>query len=326
MNVAVIVLNWNRPDDTLACVQSLRTQSHAACEILVVDNGSTDGSVARFRAEIPDIGLLPNPRNLGFAEGNNAGIRRALAGGADAVLLLNNDTVADPLLVQTLAEAAAADPRAGFLGARIFYHEAPTRIWMGKPVWDAARCRFEHVGLNEDEAAGAPAAPSAAAYACGCAVLVPRRTIEDVGLMDPRFFCYYEEIDWCFRGAARGWESLYVPAARVWHKVPLTPGGRQSPLVRYYRTRNSLLWAERHLTGAQRWRVFTNMAAGTFEHLGWQEAGLRAQAQRVYWNLLTVQRDPLMRAWRRGVRDYLGRRFGEAPTAVTRLAAARPQA
>lgn len=320
MNVTIIVLNWNRPDDTLACVKSLRPQRHSPCEILVVDNGSTDKSVSRFQAEIPDIRLLLNPRNLGFAEGNNAGIRQALEGGAEAVLLLNNDTVADPLLVQALVDAAATHPRVGFLGARVLYHEAPRRIWMGKPVWDVRTCRFEHVGLKEDEAAGAPEAPSAAAYACGCAVLVPRRTIEEVGLMDPRFFCYYEEIDWCFRGAARGWESLYVPAARVWHKVPLTPGGRQSPLVCYYRARNSLLWAERHLTGTQRWRMFTNMAAGTFDRLGWQEAGLRAQAQRMYWNLLTVHRDPLMRAWRRGVLDYLCRRFGEAPDAVKRLA------
>ena len=319
-SVTIIVLNWNRPEDTLACVASLRAMRGPAFDLLLVDNGSTDQSAARLRAALPDVPLIANATNLGFAEGNNVGIRQALAHGAAHVLLLNNDTVVDPGMLEGLLAAAKAHPRAGFLGAKIFYHAAPERIWMGRPDWDPQTCRFTHAGLNAPDASAGLDTVAPAAYACGCAMLVRAETIAQIGLMDPRFFCYYEEVDWCFRGARQNWHSLYVPAAKVWHKVSASSaGGKQSPVVRYFRTRNSLLWASRNLAPAQRRRVFRNMAAETFDGLGWQEQGAAARMQRAYWNLLTIQRDPLMRAWRRGVLDYLLGRFGDAPPAVKRL-------
>lgn len=317
--VSVIVLNWNRADDTVACVHSLRSLRYPAREIIVVDNGSTAQCRDQIREALPDVRLLENGANLGFAEGNNVGIRDAVARGAQAVLLLNNDTTVDPDLLTALTKAAEAEPSAGFLGARIFYHSEPTRIWMGKPVWDPIHCRFVHEELNTLADPLHPPGVSEAAYACGCALMVTRRALDSVGLMDPRFFCYFEEVDWCFRGARQGIKSLYVPAAIVWHKVSATSGGNLSPLIRYYRARNCMLWAERNLLPWQRWRVFHNLIASTFGGLGWQEARVNDRLQRVYWNFLTICRDPGMRACRRGLWDYFCRRFGDAPASVKRM-------
>lgn len=320
-SVAIIVLNWNRADDTLACVASLRALRYDNFLIVVVDNGSDAACVNKLRTALPDVTLLTNSTNLGFAEGNNIGIRHALTKGVQFVLLLNNDTIVDPNLLTALTAAAGANPQAGFLGARIYYHADPARIWMGNPVWDAAACRFHHAGLNQLDA-GNTEAPAAASYVCGCAMLVTRAAIETAGLMDARFFCYFEEVDWCFRGARQGFTSLYVPAAKVWHKVSVSSGGKQSPIIRYFRARNSLLWAERHLSARQRWRVFHNSAGDALGHMGWDGHTTRARAQRAYWNLLTFHRDPMLKAWRRGVLDYLGRRFGDAPAAVKQPARA----
>ena len=119
---------------------------------MLVDNGSRDDSVPRLRAAFPQVRLLPQGRNLGFTGGNNVGIRDELARRAEYILLLNNDTVVATDTIIALEEAARAAPKAGFLGAKIFYHAEPSRIWMGKPVWDPRACRFEHVGLNQEDA------------------------------------------------------------------------------------------------------------------------------------------------------------------------------
>ncbi len=310
----IIILNWNRAADTIACVRSVLALRGGAFDILLIDNGSTDQSAERLRAMFPEIPLIVNAHNLGFAEGNNVGIRRALEGGATQVLLLNNDTVVDPGMLEALRDAARANPEAGFLGAKISYHDDPTRLWMGKPVWDARACQFSYLGANLPDAEAGLEAVSESAYACGCALMVTRAAIEQVGLMDPRFFCYFEEVDWCFRGAAAGFKSIYVPAARLWHKVSASSaGGRESPVVCYYRTRNRLLWAQRHLSRQQRLRLFLQDARVAHARFGWREQGLMNRVRRAYWNLLTWHRDPLLRAWRCGVWDYVRRRFGPAP-------------
>ena len=113
--VTVVVLNWNNLPDTIECLESLRAVTYPALRLLVVDNGSTDGSEAALRARFPGLELLQTGENLGFAGGNNAGIRRALEGGADHVLLLNNDTTVDPGFVTAMVDAARANPRAGLL-------------------------------------------------------------------------------------------------------------------------------------------------------------------------------------------------------------------
>jgi len=125
----IIVLNWNGKEDTLACLRSLRALEGESHEILVVDNGSSDGSEAAVRAAHPALAILQTGANLGFAGGNNAGIRWALERGARFVLLLNNDTVVEPDFLRHMLERAKRGAKTGVVGASIAYYDTPERLW-----------------------------------------------------------------------------------------------------------------------------------------------------------------------------------------------------
>jgi GT2 family glycosyltransferase len=314
--VFVITLNWNNASDTIECVDSLKHADIAACDIIVVDNGSRDGSAETVRHAHPDVSLLEMSRNLGFAEGNNVGIQHALEKGADFVLLLNNDTIVDPGLIPAFLDAWQNLPSPGFLGARIYYHGDRDRIWLGMPHWNTATFQFDFEGFDEVDDGRFGSEPTEVSYACGCALFVGANVIRDIGPMDPRFFCYFEEVDWCFRGREKGFSSHVVPGAKVWHKVSVSSGGKASPAIRYYRTRNALLFARKHFPLGTRLAIFHHSANNALGHMGWKEDHPGDMLKRVYWNLLTFKRHPLIKAWRWGLRDYLLGRFGPCPEAL----------
>ena len=125
--VSIIVLNWNGKHDTVECLESLSHISYPNYEVIVVDNGSTDGSVEQFKARYPEITVIENQDNLGFAEGNNVGIRAALQEDTEYVLLLNNDTIVDPRFLDELINVAEREPRVGFAGPKIYYYDGNGR-------------------------------------------------------------------------------------------------------------------------------------------------------------------------------------------------------
>jgi GT2 family glycosyltransferase len=134
----LIVLSWNGREDTLACLRSLRGLQGADTRVVVVDNGSTDGSVEAVREQHPEVDVVENGRNLGFSGGNNAGIRHALEHGAAWVVLVNNDAILAPDAVERLRAAATARPRAGMLAGKLFFDEPPARIWFAGQRFSAA--------------------------------------------------------------------------------------------------------------------------------------------------------------------------------------------
>src|SRR5688572_19863302 len=147
--VVVVVLNWNGGDDTLECLASLRHLRYTNVHTIVVDNGSSDESVANIGTAFPEIPLIQTGVNLGYAGGNNVGIRAALATGAEYVLLLNNDTVVDPDCVDAFVEAARAHPEGALFGAKIYYHQEPDCIWYAGARWAPEISQFFHVGNGE---------------------------------------------------------------------------------------------------------------------------------------------------------------------------------
>jgi GT2 family glycosyltransferase len=318
-HISIIVVNWNNASDTIACIASLHDVQYSAFDIIVVDNGSQDGSADKIQAAAEDITLIRNERNLGFAVGNNIGIQCALKNGADAVLLLNNDTTVDPEILTAFVSAQETHPEAGFLTAKIYYFDDPNRIWMGQPRWNKSLCAFEHDGLDALDDRSRFDSIAEVSYACGCALFATADTLTRVGLMEPKFFCYFEEADWCFRAAREGLKSYFVPGAKVWHKVSATSGGKQAPIVRYFRTRNRLLFAQRNLLGRECSTFMRRVRSEAFREMGWREKGLIATLQRAYWNLRSLSTDPQRSAWARGVRDFRFRRFGDAPDKIKRL-------
>ncbi len=253
--VAVVVLNWNGLEDTAECLASVDQVSYPDLLRIVVDNGSTDGSVDELAARFPDWMLLRNPRNLGYAEGNNVGIRHALSNGADYVMLLNNDTRIDREAVTRLVGVAENEPSIGVLGPRIYHWDQPDLIWCDGGTVDPVTVEPRHAGLLQRDA-DRGSTVVATEYVSGCALMARASVLQQVGMLDEDYFLVFEEVDLCARVRARGFSAVVVPDARVWHKVSVSFGGGESQTYLYYFHRNNLLYVHKRLRGFQRWRGY----------------------------------------------------------------------
>jgi GT2 family glycosyltransferase len=249
MSVAAVVVSWNGRDDTLDALESLR-----GIDTVVVDNGSVDGSADAIAERFPEVELIRAGVNLGFAGGNNAGIRRALDRGADWVLLVNNDATVEPGIVEALAAAAESRPDAGVLACKVLFADSD-RLWYAGAGFNP------YLGRSRHERFGKPDEPGTlrdTVRATGAGMAVSRAAIEKAGLLDEEFFLYAEDLEWCLRIKAAGFAVVYVPEARVRHRVTAASGGAGSPTASYYEARNVLAVVERHrplprgLTGARR--------------------------------------------------------------------------
>jgi len=250
--VTIIVLNWNGLNDTLDCLESLDQLDYQSYEAVVVDNGSGDGSVPVIREQFPGVTIIENGENLGYTGGNNVGLRYAMIQGADYALLLNNDTVVDPAFLRILMDTAEAESSVGIAGPTIYYHERPDVIWSAGGAIDWQRGSTRMVGLDERDEGQFGQEPREVDFVTGCALLVKRAVLERVGLLDERFFAYYEETEWCVRASQAGFKIMHVPLAYIWHKIsPATQG--DSPLVHYYMTRNRLLFLRASGAGLRAW-------------------------------------------------------------------------
>ena len=252
--VFIIILNWNGYKDTAECLQSLCRLSYPSYEVIVADNDSADGSVSRLKEKFKDIIFLENKENLGFAGGNNVGFQYALRYGADYVLLLNNDTIVDPNLLDILVKVGEADKRIGVIGPKIYCYPDSSRLWGVGGEIDMKHGKTYHTGYHEVER-GQWDRMRDVDYVSGCAMMIKREVLEKVGLLDERFFLYYEETDFCMRARESGFRIVYMPDAKIWHKVSNTVGSINGPVYTYYMTRNRLLFMRMYMDESQ-WRRF----------------------------------------------------------------------
>jgi GT2 family glycosyltransferase len=265
--VTIIILNWNGLNDTLDCLRSLGQLDYLGHETVVVDNGSTDGSVATIRETFPTVHVVENSENLGYTGGNNVGLRYALAKGTDYALLLNNDTQVAPDFLRRLVGVAEADPLTGMAGPTIYYHERPEVIWSVGGDIDWRRGRTLAPGRDECDVGQFGEEPREVDFVSGCALLVKRAVLDRVGLLDERFFAYYEEAEWCVRARRAGFSIVHVPTTHVWHKIE--PEARSdSLLVHYYMTRNRLLFLKLAGAGLGAW-FYTLLAEYLRTLLSW---------------------------------------------------------
>lgn len=243
--VFVVILNWNGKDDTIECLKSVSKINYSNYEVIVVDNASGDGSVATIRRVFPAVTLIENKSNLGFAAGNNVGIRYALDKGADFILLLNNDTTVDADLLNELVAAYGTIPVAAFLGGKIFFYDKPDIIqYYGGRYSESHILEGHHNGEGEKDD-GRFNDVIESEYITGCAIFAHRSLLENIGLLDERFFVYWEDGDWCLRAKSAGFKNYVIPGAKLWHKVSRSTGGG-SPISTFYVTRNRILFAKKH--------------------------------------------------------------------------------
>jgi len=246
--VSIIVLNWNGRSDTLECLQSLRSVDYVRYDIIVVDNGSEDGSVGAIVRRFPEVKVIETGKNLGYAGGNNVGLNYVLNSDAEFVLLLNNDTIVDSNLVSHLVAAARDHADAAFFSPKIYFYSEPTKIWFAGGKWVEAKARFFHSGYGLEDTNNQFNAIADIDFVCGCALLARTSVIRQIGLLDERFFLVFEDVDWSYRARAAGFRLIFVPEAVLWHKVSRSFGGKTSPVISYFHTRNRLLWGKKHLS------------------------------------------------------------------------------
>ncbi len=259
--VAVIVLNWRGLVDTLQCCASLAGATYRGMRVYVVENGSGDDSAEVLSREFPQFTHIANVENLGFTGGNNAAMDRALADGAEYVLLLNNDTEVAADFVSQMVAAADADPTIGVVGARIYYHSRPDELWYGGGRidlggWPIAR----HV--DEGKRDTGEASGGETDFVTGCCMLLRAEMVRQVGMLDAAYGYYDEDVDLCLRAKAAGWRVWYEPRAKLWHKVSRSTA-RVGEAVLYYGWRNQVVLARRNMD---------RIAARRVARVCWREA------------------------------------------------------
>jgi GT2 family glycosyltransferase len=225
--VSTIVLNWNNFGDTSSCLSSLQLLNYSNNSVLLIDNGSSDDSAARLRAEYPGAHILETGRNLGFAGGCNFGIRQALMEGADYVWLLNNDTTVDREALRTLVEKATTDSRVAAVGSAVYFMDDPQRI----QVWGGGYIDFV-LGRSRHFLRRVPDAKIE--FLTGASMLISRQAIEAIGLFDEGFFMYWEDADYCFRLRRAGWQLAVAAESKVWHKGSTFVGQGSVNSYRYF--------------------------------------------------------------------------------------------
>jgi hypothetical protein len=303
--VGIILLNWNSWQDTIGCVQSVRKLRYPNYRLYIVDNASSDGSEHHLRQFDSSLTIIQSGANLGWAGGNNVGIRAALADGCRHVYLLNSDARVEEDTLSTLIDSASLTGAAA-LGSMVVSESDSQWVEFAGSVIDARTHHPRHVYCERAKfAENSKPAPTAAVK--GCAMLLTGEGLDAVGLLPEDYFLNYEETDWCYRAVARGLVNYFVPESVVHHRGAASFGGIQSPLYRYFITRNRLLFAHRCLDPQGRrfaWRI-------TF----WEFKNvlfLRAGSKRIPLR----HRLLMARAVWLGLRDYCLARLGDCPASV----------
>ncbi len=216
-SVSIIVVNWNGRHHLQLCLSSIFAQTYPNFEIILVDNGSTDGSQALVREQFPDVRLIALRENVGFARGNNVGIS---ASTADYIATINNDTKVDPNWLTALVETAEANPQVGMCAAKLLFWDRPDIINSAGICLDRAGIAWDRLGGQPDTPAQINPIPVFGAS--GGAALYRRTMLNEIGLFDEDFFAYLEDVDLAWRAQLAGWDCLYVDTAVILHRHSAT--------------------------------------------------------------------------------------------------------
>ncbi len=246
--VYVVVLTWNQRETTLECLESLTQMVYPRFRIVVVDNGSTDGTTEAIQSRFPGVEVIINERNLGYPGGCNVGLRYALSQGAEYIFAINNDVSVDPLILNELVCEAAPD--VGILAPKIYFASDPQKIWSVGGCRDRLTFEMKCRGDGERDQ-GQWSEVIERDYLIGCAHLFSAPVLRDIGLLDAGYFLYYDDLDICIRARQAGYRLLMVPQARMWHKIADSSGGVGTPRERYYMARSNVRFLRKHVRSWQ---------------------------------------------------------------------------
>jgi hypothetical protein len=278
--VAVVVLDWNGGDDTLACIDSVCASRWQPLDVWLVDNASRQPVLDQVVRQHPDVRTIVNPSNLGYAGGNNVGIRAALAAGAEWVLVLNNDARLEPTAIAELMAVARSDPRIAAVGAKILRLEEPERLWMAWGEVDYRQSLVRLIGEGAPDDGRFSGSPCDVAWVSGCAILLSRPALDAIGPFDEDYFAYHEEVDWCATAREHGLRIVFAPRAVVLHRGQASSGGSTFVSRRQYLTaRNMVRFVRKHGSLAERLRFA--LLFGAMLPLSWLKRRLRGEHEGV---------------------------------------------
>ncbi len=239
--VAAAVVNWKRAADTLDCLATLSEHSPFPLDLVVVDNGSGDGSAEKIAERFPQARLIALERNEGYVVGINTAITEALKGDPEFILVMNNDAVSTPGYLEPLLDVMDRRPSCGIAGSKILYHDSG-RVWFGGGTYNRWLGYTKHEHMDEEDAADTERRVD---YITGCTALVRAEVFRRIGLFDEDFTMYFEDLDLCLRADAAGYESWYVPSSVTRHKVSASAGvagtNVLTPMRAFHYARNALL-------------------------------------------------------------------------------------
>lgn len=265
--VGIALLNWNQYDDTALCLSSLRESLFRPAIVLVYDNGSTDGSADRLKAEFPEIELVVAGRNYGFSEGNNRAAKILLDAGMDLVWVLNNDTQVPPDCLGALVHTLQEDLGIGAVSAKIWFLDAAKPLCYAGAICHPWTFEVTWRGMREPDS-GQYDIPEDTGVLSGCCMLIRAEVLRDIGLFNNAFFIYAEDVEWSQRAVERGIRLRYEPRAALWHKMfgSAVKGGdrvipKSSPRVEYLLARNFILRVRLH---TRPWGIRRLVALGRF--------------------------------------------------------------
>lgn len=289
-----IILCHNGVELTLGCLDSLLQHAPDTLDVLVIDNASGDGTAEAVRSRFPNVDVLRSSDNLGYAGGNNLGIRYGLEKGASRFLLLNNDTLVEADCVEALLRSLESHPQTGILGPLVLTWDAGETIGSAGGSIDWVRGDAVNVGAGETYRGQYPGRD--VDFIHGCCLLITKEAIQRVGLLDERYFLYWEETDWCARVRRAGLEVRFEPSARIRHKAPIE-SGELGPGTLYYMTRNRILFFSTRGRGIQGHRSILHAYHGAWRRWRYERR---------------TGRSAYARAFRQAVLDALRNRWGRS--------------
>ncbi|WP_339606267.1 glycosyltransferase family 2 protein [uncultured Roseivirga sp.] len=274
-SLAIIIVNWNSFNVTKNCLESLRQLEYSNFEVIVVDNGSNDDSLVLLKSSFPEVTVLENGENLGFTGGNNTGIKYALDSEKDLIMLLNNDTIVTPDFAMILVETLLNDNTLGAVQPKIMYNQEKDVIWNAGGFFNSFFSLSKTRGLDQKDE-GQYDKPIDVDWITGCCFLVKSSVVKQIGLLDDKFFIYYEDSDWSFKIKKLGYRLRFEPKSKIYHEVGMSNQNRKdhnegnvSPFTHYMVVRNHLFMVRRYAKGINKIGSWGNQVLKISGYIGY---------------------------------------------------------
>jgi GT2 family glycosyltransferase len=297
--VVIILINYNNEYHTIECIRSLNEVSYDNFRIVVVDNGSQRSSLEAVMNNCRDVELISAGANLGFAGGNNVGIRKALMMNADYVLLLNNDTLVDARFLDPLVNAMERNSTLGAVSGTICNHPDVDTIWYAGGTFVPWRAIGMHLHMNEPYPKVLTLTPAFVTFISGCLMLIRSSVLRSIGFFDEKLFMYFEDLEFSVRLLKNGYRLGYVPASRIYHKI-LHKG--DTPFTVYYGIRSRLV-------------LINSCLGGMIKVIAFSATVLTLTVRLIQWRLRSPN---LYRAALMAIRDYRKDEYGAGAGATLR--------